>query len=137
MELQDLEALDFEQTRQLHELFHGEWWSKTRSFEEVERMLAHTEYLFGVCDADSGRLVAFARVLSDRVYKALVFDLIVAPDVRGAGLGKRLIDRIVQHPDLEHVKSFELYCLPEMAPFYECLGFTRGVGGLVLMRREN
>ena len=76
-------------------------------------------------------------MLSDRVYKALIFDVIVAPDQRHAGLGKRLLDRILGHPELQDVRSFELYCLPEMAPFYECLSFTRGVGGLVLMRRES
>jgi len=137
MGFQDVEALDRDQTGQLHELYLGEWWSRSRTLADVERMLAHTDHQFGICEADSGRLVGFARVLSDRVYKALIFDVIVAPDQRRAGLGKRLLDRILGHPELKDVRSFELYCLPEMAPFYECLGFTRGVGGLVLMRRES
>ena len=136
MEFRDVDVLDRDQTGQLHELFLGEWWSRTLTRTDVERMLAHTDHLFGICEADSGRLVGFARVLSDRVTKALIFDVIVAPDQRRAGLGKRLLDRILAHPELRDVSSFELYCLPEMAPFYECLAFTRGIDGLVLMRRE-
>jgi len=137
MELEDIDELSAEQRSQLLALYHGEWWSRTRSPVDVERMLAHTSHVFGVCDAATDRLLGFARVLSDHAYKALIFDVIVAPDQRGTGLGKRLLDRIFAHPDLCGVQSFELYCLPEMAAYYECLGFTRGAGGLVLMRREN
>jgi hypothetical protein len=41
----------------------------------------------------------------------------------------------VSHPDLREVKHFELYCLPELRPFYEKWGFEADVGGIDLMRR--
>jgi hypothetical protein len=45
------------------------------------------------------------------------------------------MERLVSHPDLARVKHFELYCLPELIPFYERWGFSTEVGEIVLMRR--
>ena len=54
-------------------------------------MLRHTDHVSGVCDAKTGRLLAFARVLTDGVFKAFVFDVIVAAECRGRSLGSRLM----------------------------------------------
>ena len=86
-------------------------------------------------DAASSELVAFARVLTDYTYKALIFDVIVAESQRGEGLGKRLMDEILDHPRLADVDQFELYCLEEMTEFYERWDFTDELGDLRLMRR--
>jgi len=37
-------------------------------------------------------------------------------------------------PRLSRVKHFELYCLPELEPFYESFGFSTEAGGVRLMR---
>jgi GNAT superfamily N-acetyltransferase len=81
------------------------------------------------------RLVTFARVLTDRIFKAIIFDVIVASAHRGDGLGRRLMDKIVEHPDLTSVRHLERYCLPEMVPFYEKWRFSTDVAGASYMRR--
>ncbi len=40
-------------------------------------MLAHTDLVFALVDTDSDRLVGLARVLTDTIYRASVFDVIV------------------------------------------------------------
>ena len=50
--------------------------------------------------------------------------------------GRRLIELVLQHPDLAQVKHFELYCLPELGAFHERHGFSTDVGGVRLMRWE-
>ena len=87
------------------------------------------------CDARSRRLVAFARVLTDYVYKGLLFDVIVAREHRSAGLGRALMDAVIHHPKLKRVRQFELYCLPELMPLYRKWGFTEKLGRLKFMRR--
>jgi GNAT superfamily N-acetyltransferase len=99
-------------------------------------MVEHSDYVFAANSLPDGRLVGFARVLTDRVFKALVFDVIVAPDHRADGIGRGLMEQIVGHSDLRKVAHLELYCLPEMAPFYERWGFSTDVSGLQLMRRR-
>lgn len=80
--------------------------------------------------------MAFARVLTDFAIKALIFDVIVDGNYRQQGLGKKLVDAVVAHPALKAVRHLELYCLPELVPFYERWGFTDSLGGLRLMRLE-
>ncbi len=115
-------------------LYRGEWWSRGRTIREARDALGAKGLLFVARDGDA--IVAFARVLSDFVWKALVFDVIVAPAQRGEGLGRRLIEAIAAHPRLRGVEHLELYCLPDLEPFYRSFGFSADVGGVRLMRRE-
>src|SRR5262249_53005736 len=128
-------TLSAPQVADLLDLYRGEWWTQGRDPRDVQRMLQESDLLVGFCDAASQRLLAFARVLTDYVYKALVLDVIVASSQRGTGLGKALLDAVVDHPALASVQHFELYCRPEMVPFYARWGFTDDVGALRFMRR--
>jgi len=97
-------------------------------------MLEHTDGIIALVADEGPPLAGFARVLTDRVYKALILDVIVHPDYRGTGLGMDLMGAIREHPNLQKVRHFELYCAPEMEPFYEKWGFTRDLGNLSFMR---
>lgn len=136
MGLTQLETLTSGQVDDLHELYRNEWWTADRDRADLEPMVSNSDVIVAFGDDVTGELVAFARVLTDSVYKALVFDVIVAPDHRGTGLGDRLLSAVVDHPDLSGVESFELYCLEELVPFYERWGFSEDVGDVRLMRRR-
>lgn len=120
---------------QLWRLYRNEWWARNRKLRDVRRVVEHSDLVFAFCDSDAGSLVAFARVLTDYVYKALVFDVIVAPSHRSLGLGRMLLDAVTTHPALLFVEHIELYCRAEMVPFYEKWEFTARLPGLRLMRR--
>jgi predicted GNAT family N-acyltransferase len=107
----------------LMDLYRHEWWTNERRDEDVARMLQHSDLVVGVTDP-GGQLVGFARVLTDRVFKALIFDVIVAQGHRHTGLGRRLIDHVLNHSMLADVRHIELYCKPELIPFYEQWGFA-------------
>jgi GNAT superfamily N-acetyltransferase len=119
----------------LMDLYASAWWASSRRAEDVERMLSRSDVVVGV--ADGGRLVGFARVLTDFVYFGMVMDVVVAPDRRGSGLGRVLMDTVVNHPRLAGVRSLELVCQPELIPFYAACGFTDDVGRSTLMRRKH
>ncbi|MGB3201980.1 MAG: GNAT family N-acetyltransferase [Nodosilinea sp.] len=113
------------QVEQLHQMYLQEWWSKDRALADVPILLHNSDLLFGLWDADSQRLAAFCRVLSDWIYRAIVFDVIVAADYRKQGLGAKLIEHVTTHPRLAQVECIQLFCTPEMQPFYEKYGFTQ------------
>ena len=119
-----VEQIDDRLRSDLMELYRHEWWTNQRRDEEVARMLQHTDLVVGVCTDPGGRLVGFTRVLTDRVFKAVIFDVIVAREHRGTGLGKRLLDYVIDHPMVAGVRHVELYCKPEMIPFYKKWGFA-------------
>jgi predicted GNAT family N-acyltransferase len=129
------DRLEPSHTRQLMELYAAEWWTAERELPDVETMLESTDLVVALIHRPSDRLVAFARVLTDFVYQALVLDVIVAEDLRGTGLGATLMDTIVNHPRLASVRTFELACQPELVPFYRRWGFTDKPGRSRLMRR--
>lgn len=99
-----------------------EWWAD-RDVEGVRRALEGTEVAVGI-EAE-GELVAAARVLTDGVYYATVFDVIVATDRRGEGFGRRLLEALVGHPDLREVAGLSLLCRRGLVPYYESVGFER------------
>jgi GNAT superfamily N-acetyltransferase len=109
-------AMNENMIRELHVLYQDEWWTRGRSLDDVRLMLEHSNFLFAFCNESDGHLVAFARVLTDMVFKAFIFDVVVAPKYRHEGLGRLLMERILQHSALRNVQHIELYCLPELVP---------------------
>ena len=97
-----------------------EWW-EDREVEGVREALAETEVALGV--EDEGDLVAAARVLTDFTYYATVYDVIVAADRRGDGVGETLMQAVVDHPDLQAMPGLSLLCRKGLVPFYESVGF--------------
>ncbi|GAA4168987.1 GNAT family N-acetyltransferase [Phytohabitans flavus] len=137
MDLRDVELRDrveAERLPQLMELFASGWWTADRVADDVAAMLGASDLVFALLHRPDDRLVGFARVLTDGVYLALVLDVLVAPDVRGSGVGAMLMDAVVRHPRLAQVRSVELVCQPELFPFYRRWGFTEQVGRSTLMR---
>jgi GNAT superfamily N-acetyltransferase len=128
----DVEAIP---VRQLLELFASAWWAAGRTESETRGLLAGSDVVVGVTDRSSGRLVGFARVLTDRTQLALILDVVAAPDVRGAGIGAMIMDAVLGHPWVSRVKSVELVCQPDLVAFYRRWGFTDEVGQSRLMRR--
>src|SRR5512132_424941 len=129
-----IDAIDADRLPQLMQLYSNEWWTSHRTFEQVRDLVRWSDLVVGLCDLTDDRLVAFARVLTDRTFRAFIFDVIVAAEHRGSGLGHRLIEEVLSNPAVRGAEHVELYCKPELVPFYESLGFRRPDSGVVLMR---
>lgn len=134
-EFQFHNRLNSAQVEQLWRLYQSEWWSRGRKLSDTRRVVENSDLIFAFSDPETGELAAFARVLTDFVYKALIFDVIVEPSRRKLGLGRRLVDAIVSSPALLFVETLELYCRPELIPFYEQWDFTAGLRRVHFMRR--
>ena len=131
-----LNQLTEDHVLQLHNFYTREWWTAGRALDDVRAMLSGSSHLYAFADERTRRLVGFARVLTDGVFKAFIFDLIVDPAHRGKALGREMMESILGDPRLARVKHFELYCLPELEPYYDRFGFSTDVGGVRLMRYE-
>ena len=81
-----------------------------------------------------GEQIGFARVVTDRATFAYLTDVVIADGERGQGLGMRLMEHIVTHPDLQGLRRFALLTADAME-LYEKLGFRRGAGSLTYMER--
>lgn len=128
-------SLDDAHVGDLLGLYGETWWAHDRVREDVEEMLSASDVIVAIVIRRSNRLVAFARALTDRTYFAMVLDVVVANDFRQRGLGRLLLDTLVEHPALSSVRSLELVCQPELVPFYRRWRFDEDVGASTLMRR--
>lgn len=128
-----IETLAPHHVPQLHQLYLQQWWSNTRTLNEVEAVLTGSSITLGMVDEDNA-LIGFTRVLTDGIFKALIFDVIVNQEYRGHKIGSQLVQYVKAHPKLSRVKHLELYCLPELQSYYQQFGFVADVGGMELMR---
>lgn len=131
-----INEMDSLRLEQLMVLYANEWWTNTRKLEEVKKLISNTTFVFGVVYEETDELVGFTRVLSDKVYKALVFDVIVRPDHRDKQLGKMLIEAVLNQPEIKQVETVELYCHEFHEPFYEKFGFFSMNEKMKFMRRN-
>ncbi|MEG3862594.1 GNAT family N-acetyltransferase [Microcoleus sp. herbarium12] len=136
-----VETLTESQVSDLMDLYKNEFWCDKRTREDVVRMLAATDVIIGLVDEGDGvpprklRLIGFTRVMTDFVYRGTILDVIVHPTYRKMGLGKVLMDAVLNHPQLQAVENISLNCLPEMIPFYKRWGFTDDIGEMKFMRK--
>ena len=105
---------------QLVSLYRQAPWANTRTPDDAREMLTHTDV--AITAWDENRLVGFGRVLTDYVYRASIWDVIVDNAYQGQDIGTQIIQRILEYPDLKRV---ELFWLCTRSPgFYEKLGFS-------------
>ena len=129
-----VETLTESQVSDLMDLYKNEFWSDKRTREDVVKMLASSDVIIGLVD-ECDRLIGITRVLTDFVYRAIIFDVIIKPTHRKMGLGAKLMDAVLNHPKLQTVENLALNCLPHMIPFYERWGFSDDVGEIKFLRR--
>jgi ribosomal protein S18 acetylase RimI-like enzyme len=132
--MREIRAVSEGHVDELLGLYRQTWWAADRIRDQVISMLAGTDLVFGFVD-DESRLVAFARVVTDGKYFAMILDVIVSEELRGTGLGERLMNAVLRRPELAGLKSVELVCQPDLIAFYERFGFTTEVRSSRLMRR--
>ncbi|WP_426323484.1 GNAT family N-acetyltransferase [Pseudoduganella sp. R-43] len=111
------EKLDWEEMSELYRIAplgikSGEW-LKT----------GYSNSMFKCIAFDGERIVAAGSAVADGVDCSYLCDIVVHPAYQGSGLGKELIQRLV---DLSRGhRKIILYAVPGKEPFYEKFGFRR------------
>ena len=89
----------------VHESLRQSYWAQGRSRATVERSIRNS-LCFGVYQ--QAQQVAFARVITDRAVYAYLADVFVIAEHRGRGIGKALVQAVLEHPALQTVQNFML-----------------------------
>ncbi len=106
---------------QLVRLYAQAPWAAGRTEADAREMLTHSDLVLSAWDGV--KLVGLGRVLTDYVYRASIWDVIVDQDYQGQDIGTQIMQRILEHPDLKRVELFWL-CTRDKQAFYEKLGFS-------------
>tara|TARA_B100001175_G_C19438038_1_gene604654 strand:- start:316 stop:771 length:456 start_codon:yes stop_codon:yes gene_type:complete len=96
------------------------FWARGRSFTQLRRLLAGSDAVVSVWRGK--RLVGFGRATSDGFSRAVLWDIVVAGDLQGHGLGRRVLEELLHAPAVVGVERVYLMTTYS-AGFYSQLGF--------------
>ena len=115
-------------------LFEQSSWAQGRSLRDAMEMVKRTNLFITAWDGDN--LVGCGRVLTDYVYRASIWDVIIDGHYQGQDIGTEIINRILSHGTLERVELFWL-CTRDKQAFYETLRFNaKEQTGMVWDRKQ-
>ncbi|WP_322198880.1 GNAT family N-acetyltransferase [Acutalibacter intestini] len=105
-------------------------WDQGPAPEQVRLAMEHT--LFRVSVWDGGKIVGMARMLGDMGLNYYVKDVVVRPEYQHRGIGRLMMDQLLQFVNDHGVRGTEIFvelcAVPDKAPFYEKLGFDANEG---------
>ena len=96
------------------------YWANTRPRARTERALKNS-LVFGVYDGE--KQIGLGRVVSDYSIFAYLCDVFIHEDYRAHGLGKWLIQTIMEHPDLKDIRRW-LLVTNDAHGLYKQFGFA-------------
>ena len=94
------------------------YWAEKRPRDVIERSVKHS---LNFALFKNEQQVGYARIVSDRATVAYLCDVVIAPEQRGQGLGRWLVECILAHPEL-HGCRVDLFTRDAQA-LYAPLGF--------------
>ncbi|GKU90459.1 hypothetical protein SLEP1_g4450 [Rubroshorea leprosula] len=110
-----------------------------RDPEKIKLALEHTDSLLWVEYSKTQKPVAFARATGDGVFNAIIWDVVVDPSFQGIGLGKAVMERLIEELLQKGICNIALYSEPRVLGFYRPLGFVvdpDGIRGMVYSRKQ-
>lgn len=99
-------------------LLHTTYWAKDRTIDVIEKAISNS-LCFGIYLND--RQIGFARCVTDYATVYWIADVIIDSDYRKLGLGKALIETIVNHEQLKN--CFGILGTKDAHGLYEKYGF--------------
>ena len=109
-------------SNQLHRLFVAVGWSDGSDSPEMinNYNIPFINSTFVISAWYNDKLVGVVRVLSDKIFRSIIYDLIVDPEFQGNGIGSELIKLCInQYPNSEWLVETK----ENIANFYENIGF--------------
>lgn len=69
---------------------------------------------------ENNRLVGAVRVLSDKIIRSIIYDLVIDPEFQNKGIGQELVKRCIEHfPNSE----WAVQTTEEISCYYQKIGF--------------
>jgi len=103
------------------DLMEAVYWNQVWDRDHLSRALVGSTVWVGAKD-EVGRVIATARAIADGAKFGWVYDVVVAPDWRGRGLGKALMRLLLDHPALRSTRQIFL-STRDAEKLYEKFGF--------------
>ena len=104
----------------VYDFLSRSYWAKTRPQERTDKAFANS-LVFGLYE--NGKQIGMGRVVTDSAIVAYLCDVFIHEDFRGHGLGKWLVQSMLEHPDLKHIRRW-LLATDDAHGLYQQFGFV-------------
>lgn len=104
----------------------AEWWHEDYESDiSFIEQIVKGSFLFAAAFDESGKMIGMGRVLSDGCSDAYIQDVVVLQDHRKKGIGRAIIDFLVNELKERGIDWIGLIGEPGTESFYSHLGFKR------------
>ncbi|MGH6950569.1 MAG: GNAT family N-acetyltransferase [Vitreimonas sp.] len=104
----------------VHAMLKETYWSPGIPRDVVARACANS--LCAIARDRAGKLIGFARLVTDKTTFAWLCDVVVLPGRQGKGLGRALVRTFQEHPELKSLRRW-LLATKDANGVYTPLGF--------------
>ena len=96
------------------------FWARNRNKKQICKMLSTSTVVVSLWHRN--KLIGFGRATSDLVFRAVLWDVVIATDRQGLGLGKLIIEAILTNKKIRSVEKIYLMTT-NRSEFYKQFGF--------------
>ena len=96
------------------------FWAKNRSEKQLKKMIANSCTVVTLWE--NNKLIGFGRSTSDKCFRAVLWDIVIANDHQNLGLGKMLIETLISSKSIKDAEKIYLMTT-NCEKFYKDCGF--------------
>jgi len=106
------------------------FWAKNRKIKDLKQCLANSDVIISIWS--NNEPVGFGRALSDGVYRAVLWDIVIDQDHQGKGYGKMIVKNLLDSNKLKRTKKIYLMTTSKKM-FYSQVDFKEVVSQKLLV----
>ncbi len=110
------------------------FWAKNRNKNQIREMLRHSSVIVTIWSKTT--LIGFGRATTDKVYRAVLWDIVISKKSQRLGLGKIIIEALLNDKNIKSVERVYLMTT-NSTDFYKQLGFKKNSQQSLLLLDKN
>ena len=112
-------------------LHRNAFWAQERTINDLRKCLANSDVIISIWS--NNELVGFGRALSDGIYRAVLWDVVIDQNHQGKGYGKMIIKNILESKEIQYTKKIYLMTTSKKS-FYSQFDFKEVSCQTILVR---
>ena len=121
--------------KQIESLRDSVGWHRHRGEKKWNEILSKSFFVYSIWDGD--KMIGMGRILEDGVM-CMFYDIVVHRDYQGKGVGKMIMNNLINKVKDKNYTSIGLFATPEnkefLIPFYKKYGFELSETGMEIRK---
>ena len=87
-------------------LDNNAFWAKNRTINDLKKCLANSDVIISIWVGNE--IVGFGRALTDGIYRAVLWDIVIDQNHQGKGFGKLIVNNLLSSKEIKNTKKIYL-----------------------------